>query len=702
MERRAIVRGGERAFTAWPARAVAVTLGTVAIAGFWPTLSFASNPCAAAQELAKAGRKADALAAYLQLLKSKPVPACARAGVNKRVRSKFNAAGALLHAGFRAEALKEIEAALQLAATPSTAIPPELRRYLIAERTFDRVRGLDKAGFHEAAADALSVYLSRARTPAGGIPSPPAGGIPSDLRPLLQGHNRPPLYRLRTWIERETGNGKTLLWVFLVLVGSYLVLRELLRRVLRPRVAISPFSGAEKSGDDELGTGFAVELQSTIENSGDETGGTRPDLTLPGSPAGSLPASVTAAFPPLNFFGGLVDLVNSLIPSRDKALTGHLHPVTAEGVGASLVFAREGNGRIIEQVMLRQRTYGPVPPNGNGKVSARDYAVLHSPASYWLREVVPRSWRRRVVGAFSEPEPPWQAKALFAAGARLQEAGNADHARRLYTESLGYAPPIPDVLINLGGIEMKKGSADLDLYEVARGIAHLEQGVVSQVKPNWYRGNYLLAVAYANVAQAREADPKLQVPDRLRGASMKAEGYAFAVATALESKLIALNAKGRRMDHADHSLSQFLEALEPTILLLLAGIVRRWDSEREASTDVPDDRAREWLLEGLEGNALTDDQIVTYVSRLQLDYRARYNFACYLAGQGDELVGEDNETAPDDYKRAFSELKEALSTAPPDLVDWAQHDLSLATFRSNLEIGPEFRQLIRSLTQTHT
>jgi hypothetical protein len=259
-------------------------------------------------------------------------------------------------------------------------------------------------------------------------------------------------------------------------------------RFVRPRLAISPFSGAAKSGDDELGKGFAVELQTTIEKSGDETGGTRPDLTLPTSPAGSLPASVTAAFPQLNFFAGLVDLVNSVIPSRDKTLTGHLHSATAEGVGASLVFAREGNGRIIKQVMLRQGTYGPVPPpSANGKVSARDYAVLLSPASYWLREVVRRSrlrevvrrsrLRKAVVGTFSEREPPWQAQALFAAGARLQEAGDSDSARRLYTESLGYAPPISDVLINLGGIEMKKGSANSDFYELERGIAHLNEGL---------------------------------------------------------------------------------------------------------------------------------------------------------------------------------------------------------------------------------
>jgi hypothetical protein len=225
---------------------------------------------------------------------------------------------------------------------------------------------------------------------------------------------------------------------------------------------------------------------------------------------------------------------------------------------------------------------------------------------------------------------------------------------------------------------------------------------VRQVKPNWYRGTYLLAVAFANVAQAREANPKLQLPEELRGADKKAEEYGFSVATTLESKLIALTTKGRRMGHAERSLSQFLEALEPTILLLLAGIVRRWGPAREPSTEVPDDRTRQWLLEGLRGNALTDRQIIAYVLRLQLDYRARYNLACYLAGEGDKKAGDDNETAPDEYKRAFSELTEALSTAPPDLVRWARQDPSLAKFRSNLEIGPQFRQLIRSLTQPET
>jgi tetratricopeptide (TPR) repeat protein len=428
-------------------------------------VAHAANPCATAQELARAGLTSDAKTEYIKLLKAKPAPKCARVGAHKLAKGEFETAGALLHAGYRAEAFKRIQDGLQLSATPSAGVPPELRRFLMARRTFASVRALDNHGFHEAAKDLLRHFIDAHPTI--------AGGLPADFRPLVQHHDQPFLHRVATWTEEETDNGKTLLWILVIVVGGYLILHELIRRVIRfakHRVTISPFSG-DGDADDDLAKGFALELQAEVDTIGVETGGTRPDLSLPTTPTTALPASVTTAFPQLKFVDAVVELINRMIPSRDRSLTGHLHSPTAQGVGASLVLARADNGRIMSQVMLRQGDYGPVPPtNSDGTPTYQD---LIPPAVYWFRDVTG--------GSGLDNSAPWQANALFAAGARLHEAGDIASARRLYAEALEYSPPIPDVLINLGSIEIREGSADpLDLYEIERGVAHVNQGIQLQ------------------------------------------------------------------------------------------------------------------------------------------------------------------------------------------------------------------------------
>src|SRR2546423_582633 len=83
---------------------------------------------AGAQELARAGLTSEAKAEYIKLLKSTPQPRCARIGARKLAKREFETAGALLHAGYRAEAFKKVQDGLQLSATRSPDVPAELRR----------------------------------------------------------------------------------------------------------------------------------------------------------------------------------------------------------------------------------------------------------------------------------------------------------------------------------------------------------------------------------------------------------------------------------------------------------------------------------------------------------------------------------------------------------------------------------------------
>lgn len=434
-------------------RATIAAVGSLFIASAQPAAGATGDPCAAAAALVKVGRTEDAQTAYLALFKAKPVPACAPAGLRRLGRREFSTAGALIHGGYRNEAIERIAAGK--AASPTAPVPVELRRFVVARHTFERVRELQSEGLDAVAEDTLRDYLK-------GRPTP-AGGMPADMTALLQEPDRPRLRRAQVWIERQTDSGKALLWLLAIVVGTYLIVREIYRRRLRrPRLSIAPFAAG--SDEKDIATGFGQELQEAIANVGVLMGGRRPDLTLPPKPAEPLPAAVTAALPQLKFVEAVIAFLPTLIPSRDHLLSGYLQPKTATGVGASMALVAEG-GKVGRQITIRQGDYGPVPSTAES--GASDYAVLLPPATYWAR------------AAISGASDPWRPRALFDAGARLQQAGDVAFARRLYFQSLSYAPPIPGVLVNLAAIEIKEGADPLhfDIRAIERGVARLEQAL---------------------------------------------------------------------------------------------------------------------------------------------------------------------------------------------------------------------------------
>jgi hypothetical protein len=195
---------------------------------------------------------------------------------------------------------------------------------------------------------------------------------------------------------------------------------------------------------------------------------------------------------------------------------------------------------------------------------------------------------------------------------------------------------------------------------------------------DWYRCKYMLAVGYANLAQAA-GDERMRLPKRLGSPEELAKQHAFDLATTMEKDLCHLDEiAGRRKRDRDRvrTSKEFLMALQPSVLLLLAGVVRRW-GPASAFPPFHDDR-----------------DIVAQVETRQLDYRARYNLACYYAGRADDEAG-DRRTA--DFERAFSELRAALETAPRDLVVWARDDPSLAGLRDDETFQPRFEKLCAEL-----
>ena len=411
------------------------------------------HPCAPAKALTSVGRYEDARKAYLKLYGSSPVPSCAIKGLRDLSKREYAGASALISSGLRAQALKQIQSARS--AAPTVAPPSDVVSFLIAEREFDRVRALDKSGFRRTAREQLSQYL--ATTP------DPAGGIPPDLRALMNEDQLPQrAQRFSAWVERNTDDGKTLLWGLLVAIGLLIVTTELVRRFTK-KVSFGQFTGPAKDDDPALSRSFSLELREAVANIGVAHGGVRPDLVLPDEPQNAL-ADLSTAFPQLRFVGGVVALLDRLVPSRGRRVTGHLQPATALGVGASLSLAQT-TGAILGQVTLRQGEFGPVNTTAQ-TADADDYASLLAPATYWLLHEI------------SDDEvlvPHWRAHALFASGARLQEAGDLRHARQLYEQALEYVPPLREVQINLAILDIKDGAgaSPMDVLQIVRGIQRL-------------------------------------------------------------------------------------------------------------------------------------------------------------------------------------------------------------------------------------
>lgn len=242
---------------------------------------------------------------------------------------------------------------------------------------------------------------------------------------------------------------------------------------------------------------------------------------------------------------------------------------------------------------------------------------------------------------------------------------------------------------------------------------HDARALLSADDPNWYRVLYSQAVGYVILAQARPRPGAAQRQSDIRGFRSIEQGRACAVEVSieLESRLLAgyrdkIGTSGPG-EQSTAELRPFLMALEPTILLLLAGILRRW-GWREGARQPRHGHGRDdygepehevsqmAILEGLRHESLNWQHVVSYVTTLNLNYRARYNLACFFAGLGDESRSEEREAY---YEQAFSELAASLTAAPNDLAIWARRDPSLDGLRNDQQFAGQLEHLLEGLNE---
>ena len=178
---------------------------------------------------------------------------------------------------------------------------------------------------------------------------------------------------------------------------------------------------------------------------------------------------------------------------------------------------------------------------------------------------------------------------------------------------------------------------------------------VREHDPDWYRCNYMLAVAHSILA---EDDAKKLSDAERRRSQNQARKHALETATELEAELIPL---ARKKPGARSNKFDFLIALEPTVLVLLASVILRWDwGPKGNGADsgpygygLPEGEPLDprWLLDALEDATTGPEGIIKYVMGLNLDFRARYNLACYYVRLGKTIWLTDVRG----FERALSE-----------------------------------------------
>jgi hypothetical protein len=258
---------------------------------------------------------------------------------------------------------------------------------------------------------------------------------------------------------------------------------------------------------------------------------------------------------------------------------------------------------------------------------------------------------------------------------------------------------------------------------------------------DWYRATYNAASGLVLLHDASKKRDKLE----------EAESMARELGEQIELGLIEASwpkeplAPLPERQRAAQRLKPFLSKVEPTALILLAGVLRRMQHDArvkkppmrsptpqdqttqaaEARAEVPMDdlvdemgqteprervrhrpssqrQARLKLLTALEDRSITHPALIAWVAaNLNLDYRAHYNLACYFSGRGNDFLrdgGPDAKArAGANYRRAYRELETSLVAAPLDIVDWAQKDPALKGIRDSEFTHAKFRALIDGL-----
>jgi tetratricopeptide (TPR) repeat protein len=265
------------------------------------------------------------------------------------------------------------------------------------------------------------------------------------------------------------------------------------------------------------------------------------------------------------------------------------------------------------------------------------------------------------------PKRQWLAIALLAEGLRQQELGAFHHALSLFGRAaeswddrtfLEAGDRRIALDLNRGITYVRAGCDPPTLTLINAGISCLRtaQARCDDVASDWYLAQYHITIAYASLAM-------------LSTSARKAEHWKKALTSA--QRLL------KDAELKEPTLS-FVSRHESLFLVLLAGVLQRFH-RRGSSQCTPlvnlDDlrtllRKSEVNADGAALATVDPNAIIGLVTQhLDVDYRVRYNLACYYS--------ESRQ-----YDKAVDFLNGALYEAGPDLSSWAHRDPALAQLRA--------------------
>lgn len=574
--------------------------------------------------------------------------------------SGFAIARALRRAGYR-DAAADVVAA-RLVAKPDAEVPRDLRLLSDAGQHLAAALALSRAGLDDAANEQLKAALQEDPT----LDVPEELAAPDRRRPAW----RELLGEIGPWLRTIAEI------VVLVLAAAALILLAVrFAKRVRSRVVIDSFTG----GPDGAGEATAVAVR---ENYGRlRAGPTRRDIKMvasSGERSAALPKEVAEAYPQTAIIAAMLQLIDRLLPSRTRQVTGYLRPRDPRrGAGLTVALARQ-YGKVFDEITVWESEYGPLQSvTEENPQPAYDRVVI--PAAAWLLFNVRRYslWRRlRIRGAFEvQGTKEWRSYALFAVGAEDYARGDAQSACVRYLQALRRDQANRGAKANLAVAELQTAGEDQDAWgRAGKRLDELQAAIESDGHYDkaqlWYRVRYTQTVAamhpqWGNSRTARKA------------------------AVSLCAKLLAKTDKlkeSKQLLGSSKALQAFLRTAEPRALIVLASALRHEGRPpTKVSKQPPVDRNT--LKEQLNAfaakpddgstsdsfnNAVTHAGVIAYVidEWSPLDPEAAYDLACYY-------------TRTRQWEEAEKCLLQAVELLGAGVGKWALKDPALTAYRAD-------------------
>jgi tetratricopeptide (TPR) repeat protein len=660
-----------------------------------------SATCVEGDALRSAGLLNDAEAAYRQVLTSPMPDPCAARGLGD-LRTERDRRATLLSRSLRSAGLDD-KTVNSLATLVRDGREDEIAAKFATEISsgdgFAIARALKDAGYLQAAGDVL----------ADSIAADPAAPVPEDLQGLsdaglhlaaaealsragldsasqseleLALKEDPTLHvpdelaaptRRESWWNSFLGTvGPWLVTIaeilIAILAAVVLVLlgARLIRR-FRVRMVVEIFTGGPD--DKKSGTAAVAMVRENYGRLRNQNGGRSLDLvTSSGEVSIDLPEEVSGAYPQAGVIWALARLIDRLFPSRTRLVSGYLRPRDpVRGAGMTITYGRR-YGKLFGEITVWEAEYGRLARAGDKDPVQPAYDRLGVPAAAWIMYQAGTrfSIRRRRTAKFELlGTKEWRSYAHFAVGADDHARGDWASARRRYLEALRCDPNNRGARFDLAVIELGLGDAGREsaLKRLEGLRKELENPDERPQDPVWYRVRYTQAVLRITVEPRAGAGTKRKAPE--------AREAAIDLCANLVSVLDALEGR-RRRNRSDQASADFLRAVQPMSLILLASALL--EDGHPASIAGPH-LQRTTLVAALRhaeadrsadhgfDRTITHDAICDYVVReLQpFDAGAHYNLACYY-------------TRVTNLPEAGASLRAAVELGGPSVGEQALHD----------------------------